>query len=56
MARPLRIEFKGAFYHVTARGNERGKIYYAKADYEKFKDYLKDGQGNMVTGFTVMFS
>ena len=23
MARPLRIEFKGAFYHVTARGNER---------------------------------
>jgi len=44
MARPLRIEFKGAFYHVTARGNERGKIYYANADYEKFKDYLKDGQ------------
>ena len=44
MARPLRIEFEGAFYHVTARGNERGKIYYANADYEKFKDYLKDGQ------------
>ncbi len=44
MARPLRIEFKGAFYHVTARGNERRKIYYANADYEKFKDYLKDGQ------------
>ena len=44
MARPLRIEFEGAFYHVTARGNERGNIYYANADYEKFKDYLKDGQ------------
>ena len=44
MARPLRIEFKGAFYHVTARGNERRKIYYANADYENFKDYLKDGQ------------
>jgi len=29
---------------VTARGNERGKIYYANTDYEKFKDYLKDGQ------------
>ena len=23
MARPLRIAFEGAFYHVTARGNER---------------------------------
>ena len=22
MARPLRIEYEGAFYHVTARGNE----------------------------------
>jgi REP element-mobilizing transposase RayT len=40
----LRIEFKGAFYHVTNRGNERGKIYFAKADYEKFKDYLRDGR------------
>jgi putative transposase len=27
MARPLRIEFPGAFYHVTARGNERKPIY-----------------------------
>jgi len=23
MARPLRIEYPGAFYHVTSRGNER---------------------------------
>lgn len=23
MARPLRIEYAGAFYHVTSRGNER---------------------------------
>ena len=23
MARPLRIEYKGAFYHITDRGNER---------------------------------
>ena len=44
MARPLRIEYEGAFYHVTSRGNERKKIYYAKSDYEKFKSYLKDGQ------------
>ena len=23
MARPIRIEYEGAFYHVTSRGNER---------------------------------
>jgi hypothetical protein len=23
MARSLRIEYEGAFYHITARGNER---------------------------------
>jgi putative transposase len=40
MARPLRIEFEGAVYHVTARGNERGKIFFSKKDYEKFKEYL----------------
>ncbi len=44
MARPLRIEYEGAFYHVTSRGNERKQIYYARADYEKFKSYLKEAQ------------
>lgn len=44
MARPLRIEYEGAFYHITARGNERRKIYYSKADYKKFKSYLKEAQ------------
>ncbi len=41
MARPLRIEYEGAFYHVTARGNERKKIFYSRGDYEKLKSYLK---------------
>jgi hypothetical protein len=27
MARPLRIEFEGALYHVTARGNARADIF-----------------------------
>ena len=27
MARPLRVEFPGALYHVTARGNERRAIF-----------------------------
>jgi hypothetical protein len=27
MARPLRIEYDGALYHVTSRGNERKPIF-----------------------------
>ncbi len=27
MARPLRIEYPGAVYHLTARGNARQKIF-----------------------------
>src|SRR4030042_3763058 len=42
MARPLRIVFEDAFYHVTARGNERRKIFFSQRDYEKFLSYLTD--------------
>ena len=44
MARPLRIEFEGAVYHVTARGNERRKIFFSKRDYERFKEYLSEAK------------
>jgi putative transposase len=44
MARPLRIEYEGAFYHVTSRGNERRKIFFGNSDYEKFKAYLRDAR------------
>ena len=44
MARPLRIEYKGAVYHVTARGSEREKIFFSKRDYEKFKEYLAEAK------------
>ncbi len=27
MARPLRLEFSGALYHVTSRGDQREDIY-----------------------------
>jgi hypothetical protein len=27
MARPLRVEFDGALYHVTSRGNARADIF-----------------------------
>ena len=40
MARPLRIEFPGALYHVTARGNARAPIYHFDADRLLFLDVL----------------
>jgi len=41
MSRSLRIEYPGAFYHVTARGNERKTIFKATEHYEKFIGYLE---------------
>ena len=41
MARPLRIAFPGAFYHVTARGNERKTVFKSKHDRERFLEYLE---------------
>ena len=41
MARPLRIEYAGAFYHIISRGNEKGKIFASDIDRERFLDYLK---------------
>lgn len=40
MGRPLRIEYPGAFYHVTARGNEQRDIYKSRADRERYLEYL----------------
>lgn len=41
MARPLRIEYPGAFYHATSRGNEQKDIFKSKGDREKFISYLE---------------
>ncbi len=41
MARPLRITFPGAFYHITSRGNERKNVFKNKRDREKFLEYLE---------------
>ena len=41
MARPLRIQFPGAFYHVTSRGNERKAIFRNDRDRQKFLSYLE---------------
>ena len=37
MARPLRIEFPGAAYQVTSRGNERKAIFRDDQDRENFR-------------------
>jgi len=41
MARPLRIEYPGAHYHVMSRGNERRRIVRDDADREKRLDWLR---------------
>jgi putative transposase len=42
MARPLRIEFAGALYHVTSRGNERREIFFSDEDRATFLGVLGD--------------
>jgi REP element-mobilizing transposase RayT len=41
MARPLRIEFPGAIYHVMSRGNQRGAIVRDDADRQRRLDWLR---------------
>ncbi|MFQ6615876.1 MAG: transposase [Fidelibacterota bacterium] len=40
MARPLRIEYPGAYYHVMNRGIAREAVFPATKDKEKFLEYL----------------
>ncbi len=47
MARPVRIEFPGALYHVTSRGNRREVIYEEDADRELFLEIL----GQVIAGW-----
>jgi REP element-mobilizing transposase RayT len=42
MARPLRIQFPGAWYHVTSRGNERREIFCDDADRGRFLGILAE--------------
>ena len=41
MARPLRIEFEDALYHLCARGNERQKVYRDDRDRQSFLGMLE---------------
>jgi len=47
MARPLRLQFDGAIYHVTSRGNARDDIFDDDADRHAFLECL----GNVVQRF-----
>ena len=42
MARPLRLEYEGAIYHVMARGNERGAIFRLNSDRLRFIEKLAE--------------
>ena len=42
MARPLRIEFPGAIYHVTTHGNARKAVFRDDADRDLFLDALSE--------------
>ncbi len=51
MARPLRIEFAGALYHVMARGNQRQVIFHDAKDYSRFLETL--GEACQKTGWRI---
>lgn len=46
MARPLRIEYPGAWYHITSRGSERGEIFQDDKDRIRFLEALKESREN----------
>lgn len=43
MARPLRIEYPGAIYHITSRGIDRREIFKDDNDRERLINLLKEG-------------
>jgi putative transposase len=45
MARPLRIEFSGALYHVTSRGDRREPIFEDDEDRQRFLSTLAEVVG-----------
>jgi REP element-mobilizing transposase RayT len=57
MGRPLRIEYPGAFYHVTSRGNEQKDVFKSQKDREKYLEYLESATeryGAMIHAYCLM--
>ncbi len=44
MARQLRIEYGGAFYHIISRDNQKNMISFEDSDFMKFIEILKKQQ------------
>jgi len=42
MARPLRLAFENATYHITARGNRRENIFYSDKDKAVFLEKMNE--------------
>ena len=42
MARPLRLYFENAVYHITARGNRKENIFYSEQDKKAFLDKMNE--------------
>ncbi|MEI6516663.1 MAG: transposase [bacterium] len=42
MPRPPRKQYSGALYHVTSRGNGRGRIFFDDSDRDRFLNQLQD--------------
>lgn len=57
MARPLRIEYPGAWYHVMNRGRRKEKIFLSRHDYEAFIKVLQeasDAWNLKIAGYCLM--
>jgi putative transposase len=57
MARQLRMEFEGAFYHITSRGNQRASVYFEDADKDRFLEILrrtKERYGYLLHAYALM--
>ena len=57
MARPAKIEYEGAFYHVMNRGNRGEDIFLDTRDREIFHEilgYIENRYGDIVYVFVLM--
>ncbi|MFQ5851397.1 MAG: transposase [Candidatus Binatia bacterium] len=57
MARPLRIDYPGAYYHVTCRGNERREIFKDDRDRSVFLEMIEESleiYGVRLHGYVLM--
>ncbi len=57
MARSLRLEFEGAFYHITSRGNLRDRIFFDDKDRERFLEIIrrtKERYGYLLHAYALM--